>query len=84
MNSAGYAAKKPGLMRGFLQPALKNVASDTQKAFGTFSRGRRTKLAEAANTNLVKASQWSRGDVVPAELATALENETKKHLAKKK
>ena len=75
---------KPGLMRGFLQPALKNIASDTQKAFAKLSRGRRVKLAEAANTTLVKASQWSRGDAVPAELATALENETKKHLAKKK
>ena len=71
-------------MRGFLQPALKNVASDTQKAFAKLSRARRVKLAEAANTNLVKASQWSRGDAVPAELATALESATKAHLAKKK
>ena len=52
-------------MRGFLQPALKNVASETQKAFAELSRGRRVKLAVAANTNLVKASQWSRGDGVP-------------------
>lgn len=71
-------------MRGFLQPALKNIATDLQKEFTKLSRGRRVKLAEAANTNLVKASQWSRGDVVPTEIATALESETKKHLAKKK
>lgn len=71
-------------MRGFLQPALKNVATDTQKAFATFSRGRRSKLAEAANTDLVKASQWSRGEAVAAEIATALESVTKAHLAKKK
>jgi hypothetical protein len=71
-------------MRGFLQPALKNVATDTQKAFTTLSRGRRTKLAEAANTTLVKASQWSRGDAVAPEVAEALEKATKTHLAKKK
>ena len=72
------------LMRGFLQPALKNVATETQKAFATFSRGRRTKLAEAANTNLVKASQWARGEAVAAEVADALEKATKALLAKKK
>ena len=71
-------------MRGFLQPALKNVATDTQKAFAEFSRGRRVKLAEAANTTLVKASQWSRGEGVAAEIADALEKATKAHLAKKK
>jgi NADH-quinone oxidoreductase subunit H len=38
----------------------------------------------ASNSNLVKASQWSRGDAVPAEIATALESATKAHLAKKK
>ena len=71
-------------MRGFLQPALKKVPTDLQLAFAKLSRHRRVHLAEAAQTTLVKASQWSRGDAVPAELATALENETKKHLAKKK
>lgn len=71
-------------MRGFLQPALKNVATDTQKAFAAFSRGRRVKLAEAANTNLVKASQWARGEGVAPEIADALEKATAAHLAKKK
>lgn len=72
------------LMRGFLQPALKHVQTETQAAFGALSRHRRAHLAEAAQTTLVKASQWSRGDAVPAEVAEALEKATKAHLAKKK
>jgi hypothetical protein len=75
---------KPGLMRGFLQPALKNVATDTQKAFATFSRGRREKLAEAANTNLVKASQWARGEAVPTAIAESLDKGVAALVAKKK
>jgi hypothetical protein len=61
-------------MRGFLQPALRGTQSDTQKRFATLSRGRRTKLAHAAKTTLVKADQWARGDVVPSEIASALES----------
>lgn len=71
-------------MRGFLQPALKNVPSDTQTAFAALSRHRRAHLAKAAQTTLVKASQWSRGDAVAPEVATALESQTKALLAKKK
>lgn len=71
-------------MRGFLQPALKKTPTDTQIAFAKLSRHRRAHLAEAAQTTLVKASQWSRGDAVPAALAEALEKQVGAHLAKKK
>jgi hypothetical protein len=71
-------------MRGFLKPALKNVPTDTQRAFAALSRHRRAHLAESAQTTLVKASQWSRGHGVAAEIAEALEKATKAHVAKKK
>lgn len=71
-------------MRGFLQPALKNVPTEIQTEFAKLSRHRRAHLAKAAQTTLVKASQWARGDGVPAEVATALEKVAKEHLAKKK
>ena len=71
-------------MRGFLQPALKKVSSETQQAFTKLSRHRRAHLAKAASTTLVKASQWARGDAVPAEVRDALEAKVKAHLAKKK
>ncbi len=71
-------------MRGFLQPALKKTPTDTQLAFAQLSRHRRSHLAEAAQTTLVKASQWSRGDAVPAALADALDKQVGAHLAKKK
>jgi hypothetical protein len=71
-------------MRGFLQPSMKHVPSETQTAFAALSRHRRARLAEAAQTTLVKASQWSRGDAVAPEVAEALEKATKAHVAKKK
>ena len=71
-------------MRGFLQPALKKVPTETQKAFSALSRHRRTHLAKAAQTTLVKASQWSRGDTVAPAVAEALEKQVATHLAKKK
>jgi hypothetical protein len=71
-------------MRGFLQPALKKVPSEMQQAFAALSRHRRAKLAKAAQTTLVKASQWSRGDAVTPEVATALESQTKALVSKKK
>ncbi len=61
-------------MRGFLQPAHKTTQTDSQKRFTTLSRGRRTKLAEAAKTTLVKADQWARGGAVPADVSSALES----------
>lgn len=71
-------------MRGFLQPALKHVPTDTQKAFTLLSRHRRAHLAKAAQTTLVKASQWARGAGVAQPTADALEAQVKAHLAKKK
>jgi hypothetical protein len=63
----------PPAMRGSRQPAVRPLTSESQQNFRTLSRHRRTKLARAAHTTLVKADQWGRGDAVPSELATALE-----------
>ncbi len=71
-------------MRGFLQPALKKVPSDLQTSFAKLSRHRRVHLAEAAQTSLLKASQWSRGDAVAPAVAEALEKQVSAHIAKKK
>jgi hypothetical protein len=75
---------KGGTMRGFLQPALKKVPTETQTAFSTFSRHRRAHLAEAAQTTLVKASQWARGDAVAPAIAEALEKQVTAFQSKKK
>ena len=69
-------------MRGFLRPALRLRANDVQRAFGTLSRHRRTKLARAAHTTLVKAHPWGRGDAVAPEVASALESALKALQAK--
>jgi hypothetical protein len=71
-------------MRGFLQPSHRKNPSEGQTFFQGLSRGRRTKLAKAAHTTLVKADQWARGDVVTGDLAEALDRVTKAHHAKKK
>ena len=71
-------------MRGFLQSAVRLVPSETQAVFATLSRGRRTKLARAANTTLVKADQWARGDVVSADVSEALEGALNASAKKKK
>jgi hypothetical protein len=60
-------------MRGYQQSAVRVTVSDTQRAFRALSRHRRTKLARAAQTTLVKADQWGRGQAVPPEVAAALE-----------
>jgi hypothetical protein len=61
-------------MRGFLSPAIRPEITDQQKAFRGLSRHRRTKLARAAHTSLLKADQWSRGSLAPGEVASALES----------
>ena len=71
-------------MRGYQQPAKKNLPNDTQLAFGELPRGRRVKLAKAAQTNLVKADQWARGETVDAALAEALERVHGAHAKKAK
>jgi hypothetical protein len=60
-------------MRGFLQPAVLEQPTDSQRAFTALSRSRRMKVARAAHTTLVKAQQWGRGDATSPELSTALE-----------
>lgn len=60
-------------MRGFLRPSLRPEASEAQQQFATLSRARRTKLAKAAQTNLIKADQWARGEAVGTDLGSALE-----------
>jgi len=69
-------------MRGFQRPALRARPNDQQEAFRTLSRHRRTKLARAARTTLVKADQWSRGGGASPEVAAALEGALKALQAK--
>jgi len=71
-------------MRGFLQPALRSNPSESQTSFAALSRGRRSKLATAAQTTLVKADQWARGERVTNDVAEALEAQLKALSAKKK
>ena len=70
-------------MRGSRAPAKRQTQSDTQKRFSTLSRGRRTKLAQAAGTTLLKADQWARGGHTDAAIATALETHLDKLRAPK-
>jgi hypothetical protein len=60
-------------MRGSRQPAVRPLTNDAQKKTRALSRHRRTKIARAAHTTLVKVDQWSRGDGLPADLAGAIE-----------
>jgi hypothetical protein len=60
-------------MRGSRRPAVVATATDTQRAFRALSRHRRTKLARAASTTLVKADQWGRGEHAAPEVGKALE-----------
>jgi len=71
-------------MRGYLQPAKKSTPSENQTSFATMPRGRRVKLAKAAQTNLLKADQWARGEAVDAALSDALEGAFSAHAKKKK
>jgi hypothetical protein len=71
-------------MRGFLSPAVTRTPSETQTGFRALSRSRRSKMAKAANTTLVKADQWARGDAVQADVSTALEHALSQSKTKKK
>jgi hypothetical protein len=71
-------------MRGSREPAVRTTATESQQAFRTLSRHRRTKLARAANTTLVKADQWGRGDGAATEVGTALEQALRALQQKKK
>lgn len=71
-------------MRGFLRPSIRPTPSEIQSAFRAYARGRRTKLAKLAQTTLVKADQWARGDAVSGDVSAALEDAVKSLKAKKK
>jgi hypothetical protein len=71
-------------MRGFLESAVRHTPSESQNSFRGLSRSRRTKLAKTANTTLLKADQWARGDAATTEIGAALEQGLSKLLAKKK
>lgn len=60
-------------MRGFLSPAVQALSSEHQKSFRTLSRARRSKVAKAAQTTLLKADQWAAGKPIAQELAEAIE-----------
>jgi hypothetical protein len=60
------------------------MPTEVQASFTKLSRGRRAKLAAAANTTLVKAHQWARGELVAKDVAAALEAALKAHAAKRK
>lgn len=59
-------------MRGHLAPAKRSVPSDSQTRFASLSRARRSKIALAAGTNLLKADQWARGGAIDAAVASAI------------
>lgn len=65
-------------MRGHLRPGKRPIPTEPQTRFTTLSRHRRTKLAKAAGTTLVKADQWAHGRSVPDGVAEALENQLDK------
>jgi hypothetical protein len=71
-------------MRGFLQPSLRPTPSEGQAFFSNLSRGRRTKLATAAQTTLLKADQWARAEGAAADVSEALDRAVKVLQAKKK
>jgi hypothetical protein len=71
-------------MRGFQTPAVRPQTTEFQQTFQGLSRHRRSKIAQAAQTTLVKADQWGRGDGASPEVAGALEAGLKALSAKKK
>lgn len=60
-------------MRGARTPAVRPVTSENQNKLRDLSRHRRSKIARAAHTTLVKVDQWGRGDALPGDLAAAIE-----------
>jgi hypothetical protein len=71
-------------MRGYQRPAVRLLPTDAQRTFRALSRHRRTKLARAAQTTLVKADQWGHGGTTPPDVASALETALRQLSAKKK
>jgi hypothetical protein len=71
-------------MRGSIQHAVRHEPTEIQQAFRGLTRARRSKLAKAAHTTLVKADQWARGDGAVKEVAASLEQAVGALAAKKK
>ena len=71
-------------MRGSRTPAVRPQTTELQDKARGLSRHRRTKLAHAAHTTLVKVDQWGRGDALPADLAGAIERALQAASAPKK
>jgi hypothetical protein len=69
-------------MRGNKRPAVRPTTNEAQSVFRTLSRHRRAKLARQAHTTLVKADQWSRGDMSAPEIVSSLEHAMEGHSAK--
>ncbi len=65
-------------MRGYQHPGKRPIPTESQTRFSTLSRHRRTKLAKAAGTTLVKADQWAQGRSVPEGVSEALETQLDK------
>jgi len=61
-------------MRGARHPAFSSELTASQSAYRALSRHRRSRLARAARTTLLKADQWARGGPLAAEAAAALES----------
>lgn len=61
-------------MRGARQPAFSSELTASQSAYKALSRHRRSRLARAARTTLLKADQWARGGSLAAEVTAALES----------
>ena len=60
-------------MRGSQAPGKRHSPSEMQARFATLSRGRRSKIAKASGTSLLKADQWARGGTLDAAIGTAIE-----------
>jgi hypothetical protein len=60
-------------MRGSRTSAVRPQTTELQNKARGLSRHRRSKIAHAAHTTLVKVDQWGRGDALPADLAGAIE-----------
>jgi DNA-binding transcriptional regulator YiaG len=60
-------------MRGARIPAVRPLTNENQNKLRDLSRHRRSKIARAAHTTLVKVDQWGRGEALPGELGAAIE-----------
>jgi hypothetical protein len=67
-----------------MQPAVRKLPTENQTTFTTLSRHRRAQITKAAQTTLIKAAQWSRGESVEPQVAAALDAQVGAHVGKRK